>query len=852
MPYGVTWPTLQGMTNIPPPAEELRILDHELWQLDLRRNQLLARRAWLLNVLQSAGSQAARSWAQASAPTRAAANWPPPAPLPRPGPGPRRPEATAPGVQNVLLVLGGILLTVAAIAFTLVSWGDLGIAGRAAVLGAVTAAALAAPVPLLKRGLRSTAESLAGLGLALTVLDAYALHEVALPGVDGAGYSAVASALLAALWTAYGRVLGDLRLPFPAAMAAAQLPLLLWSVATGAGDHTVTAAVLATAAFDTVVALSVSVPPSVRTVAAVGAYGAGAWSTLAAVLLSWEADGPGAAARAAALLVLAAAIALGAAWRAPEAKAALGLASAGGLVAVAAAGAVLRPVLPGAWTVAACLACAIALPAVRGSWLPRTVRRGLWWSSATVQALTLVWTLPVVALALLGPAGWAAHVWSGAPSDARAAVTVSTSWPPGMETTPLLLAAVAVVLALTFRGGPHRQLALSAALTLAWATTVVLPATVALPYWATLLTHGVPAAAALTAAAYAPEPTPEPASTPTPALAGHPPTAARLSPVTLPVTVTALCLALLGSVHLVALSLASEAATLAVLGGLTALFATAAAWQTPVKIRAVPAAASLAYATALACATGASLDWQPHHIALLVLVVPAAAALLAPRLDDATLKVSVEITGAVAGLTATGLALAEPPVLALVLALCGVITAGTAVRPDRRQAGYAAAALFVLSGWVRLAAWEIGSPEAYTLPVTALALLVGYARRKRDADASSWTAYGPGLSVTLVPSLLTAWGDTDWPRPLLLGAAALAVTLVGVRHRLRAPLVLGGGTLVLVTLHELAPYVAQAVGALPRWAPPALAGLLLLAVGATYEKRLQDARRLRETLGKMR
>ncbi|MFJ2258733.1 SCO7613 C-terminal domain-containing membrane protein [Streptomyces sp. NPDC087844] len=831
MPWGVTRTTLPGMTNIPPPAEELRILDHELWRLDARRAQLLARRIWLLDVLRSAGPQAA--------PAHVPATWPPR------GPRPRRPEATAPGVQNVLLVLGGVLLTIAAIAFTLVSWGDMGIVGRAAVLGAVTTAAIAAPVPLLKRGLRSTAESVAGLGLALTVLDAYALHEVALSAVDGTGYAAAAAALLAALWTVYGRILGDLRLPLPAAVAAAQLPLLLWAVAAGAGDHTITAALLVTAASDTALALSTPVRSlpvrsslrSVRVVATVGAYGTGAFGVLAAGLLTWDAHGPSAAARAAALLALAAAIALGAAWRAPDMRAALGPASVGGLLAVAAAGGVLRSVLPGVWTVPACLACAIALLSVRGSWLPGAVRRGLFRSSTTVQALALVWTLPLVTLALLGPAGWAVHVWSGTPSDARDAVTVSAPWTSGTESAPLVLAAVAAVLALSFRSSRLRPLALSGALLLAWCAALALPAIAELPYPAALSAHGATTVAVLTAAAY------------TSATGDRPPPEGRRAS---PLPTTALCLALLGSLHLVALSLASETATLAVLAGLTAVFASAAVLRRHTRLRAVTTTASLAYATALACATGASLDWRPQHIALLVLVVPAVAAVLAPRLGDRTTTVSVEITGAVAGLLAIGLSTAEPPTLALVLALCGVITAGTAVRADRRRVGHAAAALFVLAAWVRLAAWEVGSPEAYTLPVTVPALLLGYARRSRDAEASSWTAYGPGLSVTLLPSLLAVWGDANWLRPLLLGAAALAVTLIGVRHRLRAPLVLGGGTLVLVALHELAPYLAQAMGAVPRWAPPALAGLLLLTVGATYEQRLRDARRVRDVLGRMR
>ncbi|MFJ9965775.1 SCO7613 C-terminal domain-containing membrane protein [Streptomyces avermitilis] len=796
------------MTHIPPPAEELRILDGELRQLDARRALLLARRAWLVGVLHSA-----------------------PVPLPAP---PRRPETTAPSVQNVLLVLGGILLTVAAIAFTLVSWGHLGITGRALVLAAVTLAALATPVALLRRGLRSTAESVAGLGLALTVLDAYALHEAALPGTNGTAYAALASAVLAGAWAAYGQGLGalldrpdraaarlPLRLPLPAALVAVQLPLLLWAIAAGAGPHTLTGALLTTAAFDTVVALRVSMR-SVRLVAAVGAYGMGGWGVLAAGRLSLEATGPSAAARAAALLALAAVIALGTARRAPQVGLAVGTAVTGGLLLVAGLGGILRVSLPADWTVVGYLVCAVALLTVVRGPLPEPVRLGLAWASGSVQALAVVSALPPVAVALLGPAGWAGRIWSGAPSDIRAAVAVGMPWPPATAATaPLLLAVVAGVSLWALRTTQWRPQAVTGALVLGWATALVLPATLELPYTIGLLALGLTAATAVAVAAYARR-----------TLTSY----------------TAIALALITSVSLDFLSLTSRPTTLGVLAALTALFAVAA-----VKVRpaSVCASTSLAHATALACAAGAAAGWAPAHIALLVLVVPCGAALLAARLDEPGTTAAVEVTGAVAGLVAIGLAVTDPPLLALVLALCGVIAAGTAVRADRRSAGYAAAALFVLATWVRLGSWGVVAPEAYTLPVTVPALLVGVLRRRRDPLASSWTAYGPGLAATLVPSLLTAWGDAHWPRPLLLGAAALLATLLGARHRLRAPLLLGGAVLALDALHELAPYLVQLAGVLPRWLPPALAGLVLLAVGATYEQRIRDARRVREVLGRM-
>ncbi len=371
MPSGVARTTLRGMENVPPPAQELVLLDRELARLDARRAQLLARRAWLLSVLY---------------PTTASA--PPPAAV----------EATPRGAQNVLLALGGLLLAVAAVAFTLVSWGHLGIGGRAAVLGAVTVAALAAPVALLRRGLASTAESVAAVGLLLTVLDAYALHRVALPGADGLGYAAVASGVLAALWTAYGVGAGRLRVPLPAAVLAGQLPLPLGALAAGAEALPLAWAALLTAAADAALALWARPAAAVRRVACGAACATGAWAVLSGGRLSLVEGGAGPAA----LLLAAAGLALYAAWRTPAA--AVACASAAGLVAVAGAGGLLREALPQGWTVPGYLVCAVAVAAaVRLGPVPRGAVVGLLAASAVVQALSVVWAAAFLVAALVRP-----------------------------------------------------------------------------------------------------------------------------------------------------------------------------------------------------------------------------------------------------------------------------------------------------------------------------------------------------------------------------------------------------------------------------------------------------------------
>ncbi|MFI6108470.1 SCO7613 C-terminal domain-containing membrane protein [Streptomyces sp. NPDC051310] len=775
------------MENVPPPAQELVLLDRELARLDARRAQLLARRAWLLGVLYPATP---------SAPPRAAR------------------ETTPRSAQNVLLTLGGLLLAVAAVAFTLVSWGHLGIGGRAAVLGAVTVAALAAPVALLRRGLASTAESVAALGLLLTVLDAYALHRVALPGTEGLGYAAVASGVLAALWTAYGLGARRLRVPLPAAVVAGQLPLPLGALAADAGALSLAWAALLTAAAGTALALWARPAAAVRWVACGAACAAGAWAVLSGGRLSLVEGGAGPAA----LLLAAAGLALYAAWHAP---AAVACASAAGLLAVAGAGGLAREALPQGWAVPGYLLCAVAVAAAaRRGPVPRGAAVGLLAASAVVQALSVVWAAAFLVPALVRPG-------QGVP------------WP-----VPVVLLTVAAALAV-----PRRAEARSGAVALATAAALSLPAALGLPSTGTAVSHLVLTAALLSLMVR-----------PAVLTRGLPAPQAQAGPAT--GAVPAADREVLGYVALVCALVSAGGAALAVAGRgpagvvvpgvVAALFAGAAPFARG-TVRAVAACTGVLAAAGCAGAGSALASLPAHHAALALLCVPAATAVAGALLRRHPVALPVESAGAAVALVALALPVARPAYLALVLALCGIVASATALRPERRPAaGYAATALFVAATWVRLAVSEVSAPEAYALPVAVPALVVGVLRRRRVPEASSWAAYGPGLGTALVPSLVAAWGDPDWPRPLLLGAGALAVTLVGARWRLQAPLVLGGSVLGLVALHELAPYIVQVMGALPRWLPPALAGLLLLAAGATYEQRLRDARRLRETLGRMR
>ncbi|ALM37114.1 integral membrane protein [Streptomyces sp. FR-008] len=816
------------------PAEELALLERELIWLDTRRVQLLRRRSWLKAALRA---QSAGGWQPphgGQPPQGAPGGW---AHAPAAHPAPAVPPGSAtggPGAQHVLLILGGLLLAVAAIAFTLFSWGELGIAGRSVVLAGVTAGALGAPVLLLRRGLGATAESVGAVALLLTVLDAYALHAAVLPEADGAGYAAFASGVLAAGWAAHGVGVGRLRLPLPAAVVAGQFPLVLGAWAAGGSALVIGWALLVTAAGSVVVAARVP-GLAVRATAWSGAGVTWAGGLLIGLGESVSASGPLDAAAPGVLLLGAAAVALRAVWRAPQEMAVTGGVVAG-LAAVAGAGGVLRTEVPWSWAVVVYLVCGAALaPVARIAVVPRPVRGGVLGAAAGVTGVAVLAVLPSAAATLLGPAAVLTGLWAGAPDGTRELAAGAGAWPDALSVPVVLLVAVvllgAVYASLVQEGrepAGWTGAAGAGAVGLVSAAVPVLLVSADVAYAAALVVDLLLVAGLLAAAV---------AVRRVPAAAGG----------------TALWCAVAVAAHAGLLALAVEPATYAVFGLLLVLFAASAARSQEAVARSLTLVLSVACALVVASAAGASLELGAPRTAVLVLVVPAAVVVLGLWVRTPAVVVPLEAGAGFAALVALGLAVTDGAYLSLVLALCGVLAAATAVRPERRPgAGYLAAGLFATATWVRLVSAGVTHPEAYTLPVSVIACAVGLLRRRTDPEASSWTAYGPGLGVTLGPSLLALWSDPHWQRPLLLGAAALAVTVTGAVRRLQAPLLLGGGTLALVALHELAPHVAQVFDALPRWSVPALAGLLLLALGATYEQRLRDARRLREHLGRMR
>jgi hypothetical protein len=182
-----------------------------------------------------------------------------------------------------------------------------------------------------------------------------------------------------------------------------------------------------------------------------------------------------------------------------------------------------------------------------------------------------------------------------------------------------------------------------------------------------------------------------------------------------------------------------------------------------------------------------------------------------------------------------------------VLTVCGLLLGAAALRRDRpagRRQWLVRAALGAEVGacWLLLYSVDVALTEAYTLPFAAVALLLGAIEMRRRTDLSSWIAYGPALAGGFLPSLaLVLLGQDPGWRWVTVFLAAIATVILGAAYRLRAPVVTGAAIALVVALAEMIKLLVQ--GRTAGAVLVALAGVVLIVVGAISEQRLRSALR---------
>jgi hypothetical protein len=263
---------------------------------------------------------------------------------------------------------------------------------------------------------------------------------------------------------------------------------------------------------------------------------------------------------------------------------------------------------------------------------------------------------------------------------------------------------------------------------------------------------------------------------------------------------------------------------------------------------AVANGAVLALASALAA--DLAVRWAALWVLAAAAVALAGSAVLRRPFEARLLEVSAHATAGAAFLLALGAVWH----MAAVCTLWGLAVGVRALAPGtdgrgRRTRVVAGVAAQLVAYWLVLSASHIATLEAYTLPAAGVALFVGWLAARGRPDLHSWTAYGPALLAAFGPSLLAVLGTTGDPlRRLALGVAAVLVVVEGAVRRRQAPVVIGGGVLALLAAHE----TVLVWDLVPRWIPLAIAGLALVGLAVTYERRRRDLARLRVAVGRMR
>ncbi|CAN5314897.1 hypothetical protein BH18ACT9_BH18ACT9_01030 [soil metagenome] len=769
----------------------------------------------------------------------------------------RRTGMSAASVPKILLGLGAACVLVAALVFLAVTWSVMGVGGRTATLFGLTLVSGLVAAWLANRDLRGGAEAMTLVALGLLTLDVFGARDagwfgdlpdstfmvlvgtvLVLAGAGialmarrtpvaalttsqvvagiGTGSAAIGVATLPGVDTSVGLVAAVL-LAAAAVLAATRLDLSWTSIAaavvTGLSwltllGHAIDRAaqhqdldglwldlhvwpLLAAAALVGALALVAGLAGPVRVAAAMMAY---AVLTLALVIPVFDEGATATGWVAIAALAAAAAVT----WLAPLMWRPTGLlvqASAGLLVL--------------AYALGLCARAGERLVDVGSAGWSGTLAGRLprWEGSSDLPA---PWLLPLLLLALLVTLS---AVWTLVPAAALSAVaeTVRSAVPLAsragprlpwrrIETTTLAILAMSatVVAALSLYPVP------------VWAVVVV-PSTLAAGFLASWLrtksTAALVGATVLLAVAV---------------------TVSGYDDVLMGLTLTAVVVAT-GVVHL----RATEPETSAIAGGVLMAAIAGGAWTWSHVAGLVPTRAALTILVVLAVLTLPvhllpSRTWAHPGLAFARagLEVGAAAAalptalagvLMAPVQDDLTWT-AVYLT--VAGVSVTALAL---------------------LRPDRLALLPVGGALLAAASWVRL--WEVGirAPEPYTLPSAAVLAAAGLWFLHGRPESSTAKALSPALALALVPSLLWALDEGPGPRALLLGLACLALVVAGTRLRWTAPMTWGAVVGGLLVARLAAPYLGDAV---PRWALIFGAGAILITMGVTWERRLQEARQV--------
>ncbi|WP_027659298.1 SCO7613 C-terminal domain-containing membrane protein [Salinispora fenicalii] len=457
-------------------------------------------------------------------------------------------------------------------------------------------------------------------------------------------------------------------------------------------------------------------------------------------------------------------------------------------------------------------------------------------AAALPTALALTSLAPALHMALVEPHRTLGGTWQGPPPELL--VPVPAAADPTHVLTALLLTAAATLAAAGFSGG-RRSRAVPVILPGAAVTLLITPVALNLAWPASTLAGLTVFTLAMLGLAL----------TPPPALAERARSLRLARMLVFGIGLTAGSAGLAGS-------LATENLTLVTLGGAVGVGTVAALFGATGHARILGWLFAALMAQLFVLTTGLVAGLSASWSAFGVLAVGAALQVFAatlPRLrrpEAGWEAATVEWSGFAAALIALALAYDSPRHIAALLAAGGAILGVAAARPgrsdiERRILFWGVVVCEVTAWWILMWVADVALPEAYTLPFAALALLVGVLELRRRSEISSWVAYGPALVTAFAPTLaIVLVTETTMLRQVLLLLGAVAVLVFGSLRQQQAPVIVGATATAITAIYALF--------SLGPWLLLIPAGLLLLVLGASNERRRRAQERLQTALRGMR
>lgn len=117
-----------------------------------------------------------------------------------------------------------------------------------------------------------------------------------------------------------------------------------------------------------------------------------------------------------------------------------------------------------------------------------------------------------------------------------------------------------------------------------------------------------------------------------------------------------------------------------------------------------------------------------------------------------------------------------------------------------------------LGGWLAISRWPLG-------------------------QHGSWPLLGPGITVTVLASIVATFTDPQTWRAILVMVIALIAMLLGARLRLAAPFVLGLIVLPIENVFVFAVQIGRGIDSMPWWITLATIGAVLLSISVVSERR---------------